>query len=298
MKKAYLTNHDVQGLAEVVSDSIFEWARSTGGIPDSLPVYAVPRGGIPAAYAVMQHNEILYLVDDPEAAAIVIDDLIDSGATAAKYNKPFFALIDKKNSPYKDQWIVFPWEITEKEDSSGEDIGTRLLQYIGEDPTRGGLLETPKRFVKAWDFWTSGYRENVADIMKVFEDGGEDYDQMVLVRDIPVYSHCEHHLASIFGVAHVGYIPAGKICGLSKINRVVDLFARRLQVQERLTVQIADALQEHLDPKGVAVQLKCRHMCMESRGVCQQGHSTITTALRGTFRDDLGARTEFLDAVR
>lgn len=173
-----------------------------------------------------------------------------------------------------------------------------LLHYIGEKPSREGLLETPERWLRAWSFWTKGYNEDPKEIMKVFEDGGEEHDQMVLVKNIPVYSHCEHHLAAIFGVAHVGYIPDGKICGLSKLNRVVDCFARRLQVQERLTDQIAGAISDTLDPRGVAVRLECRHMCMESRGVCQQGHSTITTALRGIFRDDNGAKQEFLDSIR
>jgi GTP cyclohydrolase I len=173
-----------------------------------------------------------------------------------------------------------------------------LLSGIGESVDRGGLLETPERFSKAWAFWTKGYEEDPAEIMKVFEDGGEKYDQMVLVKNIPVYSHCEHHLASIFGVAHVGYIPDGKICGLSKLNRVVDCFARRLQVQERLTDQIAEAIHSTLDPIGVAVQLECRHMCMESRGVCQQGHSTVTTSLRGVFKSDGAAKQEFLDSIK
>lgn len=173
-----------------------------------------------------------------------------------------------------------------------------LLACIDPEPSRGGLTETPERVARAWKFWTRGYDEDPKEIMKVFEDGGKDHDQMVLVKNIPVYSHCEHHLAAIFGVAHVGYIPTGKICGLSKLNRVVDCFARRLQVQERLTDQIANAIANTLDPRGVAVRLECRHMCMESRGVCQQGHSTITTALRGIFRTDAAAKGEFLDAIK
>ncbi len=186
---------------------------------------------------------------------------------------------------------------------SGSHSGRRraaeyLIRCIGEDPKRGGLIETPDRFAKAWAFWTKGYDEDPKEILKVFEDGGEQYDQMVLVKDIPVYSHCEHHLAPIFGVASVGYIPDGKICGLSKLNRVVDCFSRRLQVQERLTDQIAAAIHDVLSPRGVAVRLCCRHLCMESRGVCQQGHQTITTALRGVFKTDEGAKKEFIDQVR
>jgi len=128
----------------------------------------------------------------------------------------------------------------------------------------------------------------------VFEDGGESYDQMVLVKDIPIYSHCEHHLAAIIGTASIAYIPNGKIVGLSKLSRLADMYARRLQVQERLTDQIADALFKHLEPKGVGVLIKARHLCMESRGICQQGHHTVTTALRGVIKDEPETRAEFL----
>ena len=172
-----------------------------------------------------------------------------------------------------------------------------LLDMIGEDSNRGGLAETPERVVKAWRYWTGGYDKNPADVLKVFEDGAEKYDQMVVVKDIPVYSHCEHHLAAIIGTATVAYIPNGKIVGLSKLSRLVDIFARRLQVQERMTRQIADALQEHLEPLGCGVVIKARHMCMESRGVCQQGHLTVTTALHGKFKKDPQTRAEFLSVA-
>jgi GTP cyclohydrolase I len=161
---------------------------------------------------------------------------------------------------------------------------------------REGLEETPMRAAKAWAFWTSGYGADVACILKTFEDGAAGFDEMVVVKNIPLYSHCEHHLAAIFGTATVAYIPNGKIVGLSKINRVVDVFARRLQVQERLTMQVADAIWTHLEPKGVGVFVKARHMCMESRGICQQGHHTETTALRGVFKTDPAARAEFIGA--
>ena len=128
----------------------------------------------------------------------------------------------------------------------------------------------------------------------MFEDGAEKHDQMVTVRDIPIYSHCEHHLAPIFGTVTISYIPNGKIVGLSKLSRLADMYARRLQVQERLTDQIADALFEHLEAKGVGVVIKARHMCMESRGICQQGHHTVTTALRGAMKDEPDTRAEFL----
>jgi GTP cyclohydrolase IA len=159
---------------------------------------------------------------------------------------------------------------------------------------REGLQETPTRMAKAWEFWTSGYGMRAADILKVFEDGAESYDQMVCVRDIPIYSKCEHHLADIFGTATIAYIPNGKIVGLSKLSRLADMYARRLQVQERMTQQIADALWEHLQPLGVGVVIKARHMCMESRGVMQQGHHTVTTALHGAIKDEPSTRAEFL----
>lgn len=176
----------------------------------------------------------------------------------------------------------------------GEQLFTSLLSLVGEDPGREGLLETPKRVLKAWDQWTSGYRVDVKELLKVFEDGSENYDEMVLVKDIPIYSKCEHHLADIFGTCSIAYIPDGKVVGLSKLSRLADAFARRLQVQERLTVQIADAMMEHLQPKGVGVLIRARHMCMESRGICQQGHHTVTSALRGAFKDNLSTRQEFL----
>ena len=162
---------------------------------------------------------------------------------------------------------------------------------------RPGLKDTPNRVAKAWAHWTSGYEVDIAELLAVsFEDGAERYDQMVIVKDIPVYSKCEHHLADIFGMATVAYIPNPEVgvVGLSKISRVVDAFARRLQVQERMTVQIADALEEHLQPLGVGVVIKARHMCMESRGICQQGHHTITSALRGVIKDEPQTRAEFL----
>lgn len=174
-----------------------------------------------------------------------------------------------------------------------------LLNFVGDDATREGLAETPDRVLKAWrDYWCAGYGVDIGALLKTFEDGAEGVDEMVLIKNIPVYSHCEHHMAAIFGQAHVAYIPNGRIVGLSKINRVLEAFARRLQVQERLTTQVAEALQEHLEPRGVAVMLECRHMCMESRGVCQQGHSTVTSAMRGVFKDDGKTRNEFLQLIK
>lgn len=175
-----------------------------------------------------------------------------------------------------------------------ENAAELLLYAVEEDFGREGLRETPARMAKAWEFWTRGYNDDPAKILKVFADGGERYDQMVCVRDIPIYSKCEHHLADIFGTATIAYIPNGRIVGLSKLSRLADCFARRLQVQERMTQQIADAIEEHLKPVGVGVVIKARHMCMESRGICQQGHHTVTTALHGAIKDEPATRAEFL----
>lgn len=171
----------------------------------------------------------------------------------------------------------------------------KLIEPGNEVHLREGLRDTPNRVAKAFTHWFGGYNANIAEILATqFQDGGEGYDEMVIVKDIPFYSKCEHHMADIFGTATVAYIPDGKVVGLSKISRVVDAFARRLQVQERLTKQIADALVEHLKPKGVGVILRARHLCMESRGICQQGHHTITSALRGVLKTESSARAEFM----
>lgn len=179
-----------------------------------------------------------------------------------------------------------------------EECFAQILEVVDPDPERGGLDETPTRAAKAWLEWTSGYSVDIKSLLKVFEDGAQGCDEMVVVKDIPIHSHCEHHLAAIFGTATIGYLPNGKIVGLSKLNRLADAFARRLQVQERMTNQIAEALMEHLAPLGCGVVIKARHMCMESRGVCQQGTVTFTSALRGVFREDPAVRAEFLALAR
>jgi GTP cyclohydrolase I len=174
----------------------------------------------------------------------------------------------------------------------------RLLASLGENPDRTGLLETPARVSKAWKHWTSGYAQDPAELLKAFEDGAEEYNELIVVRGIPVYSHCEHHLAPFFGKATIGYLPKGKIVGLSKLTRLVDCFAKRLQVQERLTIQIANALMTHLEPKAAGVVIRCRHMCMESRGIRTPGEETVTSAMLGELQPNLALRTEFLALAR
>ncbi len=183
-------------------------------------------------------------------------------------------------------------------DDFSEHDWRRLLIHLGENPNRQGLQETPRRVQKAWQHWTAGYAQDPAEILKVFEDGAEQYNELIVVRGIPVYSHCEHHLAPFFGTATIGYTPNGKIVGLSKLTRLVDCFARRLQVQERLTIQIAETLMEHVQPLSVGVVIRCRHMCMESRGIQTPGEETVTSALLGEMRSNLGLRSEFLSLAR
>ena len=172
-----------------------------------------------------------------------------------------------------------------------------MLELVGEDPSREGLLKTPERVERAMRWLTRGYELDAAEVIgdALFE---EDHQNMIVVRDIEFYSMCEHHMLPFFGKAHVAYIPDGRIVGLSKVARVVEVFARRLQVQERLTDQIAQALEEALRPRGVGVVLEASHFCMMMRGVEKQNSRTLTSALRGVFREDASTRDEFLRLVQ
>jgi len=172
-----------------------------------------------------------------------------------------------------------------------------ILQFIGEDPNREGLLETPKRVAKAYQEWFDGYNTDIPGLFKTFTDGAEGCDEMIIIDNIPVESFCEHHMARFNGVAHVGYIPNGRIIGLSKIPKLVRAFSHRLQVQERLTNQIANALTEYLGPLGVAVVVKCEHTCMSTRGARVHGTNTKTLSMRGVFRTEAATRAEFMAAI-
>ena len=177
-----------------------------------------------------------------------------------------------------------------------EKITRNLIETIGEDPSREGLLKTPKRVAKSWEYFSEGYRTDLDNIINeaVFH---EDCSEMVVVRDIEFFSMCEHHMIPFFGRAHVGYLPNGKLIGLSKIPRIVDMFSRRLQLQERLTSQVANTLEEVLTPIGVAVVMEGRHLCMQMRGVEKQNSYASTSAMLGQFRKSAETRAEFLSII-
>ena len=185
-------------------------------------------------------------------------------------------------------------------DNYNQDIASSiktLLSEIGENPEREGLLKTPERVSKSMEFLTNGYDKNPSEILKsaMFS---ESYSQMVLVKDIELYSLCEHHMLPFFGKAHIAYIPNGHIVGLSKIPRIVDVFSRRLQVQERLTDEIKDCIQDTLNPKGVAIVIEAQHLCMQMRGVQKQHSSTTTSSFSGIFMSDEKTRAEFMNLIK
>lgn len=178
-----------------------------------------------------------------------------------------------------------------------QDLIKNLLEHIGEDPEREGLVKTPERVAKAWDFLTKGYHESLDDVVNeaLFESDSRD---MVIVKDIEVYSLCEHHLLPFFGRCHIGYIPNGKVLGVSKLARIADHFGRRLQIQEQLTHQIAKTVMEVLEPEGVGVIMEAKHLCMMMRGVEKQNSNMVTSSMQGQFRTSLATREEFLRLVR
>lgn len=263
---------------------------------DLAGVYGIPAGGVPVAL-IVSHLLDLPMLEAPVKGCLVVDDLVDTGKTFADYpghrdalyRKPWSPLDIAPDATLVEEWIAFPWE---KQDGAPEDGIIRLLQYIGEDPTREGLHDTPKRVIKAFKEMTGGYRLNAEDILAT--QFNEAYDQMIVLHSIEFVSLCEHHLQPFRGHAAVGYIPQGKIVGLSKLARLVDMYARRLQVQERMTEQIKQAIVDHLDPLGAAVYIEAHHSCMGNRGIRKHEGRMVTQALHGAMRDDGAARDEFM----
>ncbi len=182
--------------------------------------------------------------------------------------------------------------------TQAEEAVRTLLRWAGDDPTREGLLDTPKRVAKAYGDWFSGYAVDPDEYLKRTFEEVEGYDEMVVLRDIEFESHCEHHMAPIIGKAHVGYLPSGRVVGISKLARVVEAYARRFQVQEKMTAQIARCIEDTLHPRGVGVVIEAAHECMTTRGIHKRGVSMVTSKMLGTFRDDARTRAEFLELIR
>ena len=278
---------------------------------DCQYVYGVPRGGVPVAMALAEHTGRI-LIDDldrhPDRKVLVVDDIVDSGDTRKRYDGYPFACLHFKNRGSsqsrpdyfcaevpRDEWIVYWWE----KDGPGSirDNVLRQLQFIGEDPLREGLQSTPDRVVRSWLELYSGYGKNPADILTVFDADG--CDQMVVLRNIEFYSTCEHHMLPFIGKAHVAYLPDEKIIGISKLARLFDIYARRLQVQERIGEQVTAALMEHLKPLGAACVIEAHHLCMRMRGVEKEHPDMVTSSLKGVFRDESGtAKAELLQLIR
>ncbi len=182
--------------------------------------------------------------------------------------------------------------------TQAEDAVRVLLRWSGDDPTREGLLDTPKRVAKAYGDWFSGYAMDPEDYLKRTFEEVAGYDEMVVLRDIEFESHCEHHMAPIIGKAHVGYLPSGRVVGISKLARVVEAYARRFQVQEKMTAQIAACIEDALQPRGVGVVIEASHECMTTRGIHKRGVSMVTSKMLGTFREDARTRAEFLEFIQ
>lgn len=294
--------NDVQAEADRLADR-----HRSGNYTD---VYGIPQGGSFVALMVAERLDLPlttlanHSYSGHDDHILVVDDLVDTGDTARRVlashsaaTLTFDALYRKSWSPEHyaphatnllDKWVAFPWE---RDEGAPTDAVTRLLQYIGEDPTRNGLVDTPKRVVKALGELTTGYDTNIADLLAVtFE---EHHDELIVVSGIPFHSLCEHHMLPFHGHATVGYVPRSGIVGLSKLARLVEAYARRLQVQERLTTQIADALTHHLNPLAVGVLIHGTHTCMTMRGIQRQATMT-TSKLTGLLRERPDLRHEFL----
>lgn len=272
-------------------------------------VCGIPKGGLVPAAMIAGLLKIP-VTDFVGSETLIVDDILDSGATIAQYkqrfpNNIYAVLVSKKYSPKienvyvatkktADCWVEFPWE--DRTEKTGEDLITRQLELIGENPTREGLVETPKRVVSAYQYIFSGYKANPQSVFKTFDTDG--YSEMILLKDCEIYSCCEHHMLPFFGKVHVAYIPDKKIIGISKLARLVDIFAKRLQIQERLCKQVTGALMSNLSCKGAACVIEANHLCMRMRGVEKQNSIMVTSSLEGSFLTEPATRTEFFSMIK
>lgn len=295
-----LSWEDVHSLGVSLYESILNHLNHVD-VPVKL--YGIPRGGIYVAlmlkHLVNAEEQIdnWEIVESPFHATVFVDDIIDSGATRDlfenKYpNIPFFALTHKTEI---NTWVTFPWERMIQDNGPVDNV-RRLLEYIGEDPKREGLQETPQRVIRSYETLFGGYKQKPEDVMKIFEDGA--CDEMVLLKNVEFGSTCEHHMLPFFGKAHIAYIPNGKVIGISKLARILEIYARRLQIQERIGQQVTDCLMEFLKPKGAACVLQAQHLCMVCRGVQKQNSIMITSSLTGVFLEHAQTRSEFISMIK
>lgn len=250
--------------------------------------WGIPRGG--QIVAGLTGNA----VDSIDKADYIVDDIIDSGKTLEKYldkEKPVHVLFDKRKE-FKNTWLTLPWENTQQDI---EDTIIRQLEYIGENTKREGLKDTPMRVIRSWQKLYGGYGMDLTNVTTKFSK--ENYNEMVIAKDITFFSTCEHHILPFFGKIHIAYICRKKLAGLSKLSRIVEMYSRRLQIQERMTDQIADAINKLLKPKGVGVIVEAQHLCVMARGVEQPSKKMITSSLRGNFHEQK-VKNEFLQFIK
>lgn len=280
-------------------------------------IYPVPQGGVPFGMALARELKAMYgfavwVLDQDgfengtmdHRGVLVVDDIADSGRTLLPYkDKHDTAVLHLRascnwsptyhaNFVRDTAWIEYWWE-NKKSDIESHIV--RQIEYIGEDPNREGLRETPARVVKSWSKLFGGYKASLEDVFKTFEEGA--CDELVILKDVEFYSTCEHHLLPFYGKAHIGYIPDGKVIGVSKLARLLEVFARRMQIQERIGEQVTTALMEHLHPKGAICVLEAQHHCMTSRGVEKQDSVMVTSSIKGAFKQ-IETRAEFLSLIK
>lgn len=269
-------------------------------------VWGIPKGGILLAYIISQELGIEMIDQDTptdESKTLIVDDLLDSGKTFSEFEGFDTAVLYNKNETIEstyflkktpNEWIELPHEKV----NDIEDNIVRIFQYIGENPSREGLKDTPKRIVKMWREIFKGYNPLFKPTITTFENGkdGIFYDQIIIDKGY-YFSHCEHHGVSFFGDYYFGYVPDKKILGLSKVARIVDYFSSKLQIQERLVKEIVDELEKELQPKGIAFVMKGRHLCKEMRGIKMINGEMITSDMRGVFRNEPETRAEFMDFI-
>lgn len=292
---------DVQRLVKLLTENLYFHKYDF--------VAGVPRGGniLASTLSLALHRPQISIDQINGKSVLICDDIVDSGATRNRFAGYDFLCIhyrpDQKNNityglTSTEKWVVYPWE-TEEQVGPTENI-KRLLEFIGENPEREGLKETPERVIKSYDFLCSGYSKDPQSVIKTFSS--ETYDQMILLKDIEMYSLCEHHMLPFFGKAHIAYIPNGRVIGVSKLARLLEIYSRRLQIQERIGEQITSSLMEGLNAKGAACIIEANHLCMRMRGVEKQNSVMVTSSLKGVFleRTDMGfaSREELMRLIK